>query len=359
MKFFTPFRHGPVTDRIYRQLTIMFLFALLLVVFGFALSIHGLSQINSHTQQVIEVNNKKLQLARIMLEALQSRRYSLFIYAHLDDEFAHQDSWETFNQAASDYLTARAQMLELDLSVEEQQELRKLDRLTAAAQPMQLAVIHMIQQGELENARKYLIEEARIAQEHVIRQITKIVDIQKGNNLTAKVASDEIFLRTILEIVLIVFLIIISGIVLAYGISGSIAIKSGEIEHQQRKFKALFEASHDAVVLINGWYITEYNEAAEKLFLINAVKQDQLNLKSLLPERQENGDDTAALIFDAVGQAIRRHEYVSLAAVLNRMDGERFAGEIHISVIELDGQRIVQMVVREVPEHKQVHSRVA
>ena len=359
MKIFTPFKRGPVTDRIYRQLSIMFLFALLLVVFGFALSIHGLNQINTQTQQVIEVNNRKLQLARIMLEALQSRRYSLFIYAHINDEFSRHDIWETFNQAASDYLTARGQMLEQDLSVEEQEELRKLDGLTATGQPMQLNVVNMVQQGELENARRYLIEEARIAQEQVIIQIRKIVDIQKNNNRLAKEASDTIYLRTIWEIILIGFIVIISGIVLAYGISGSIAMKSGEIEHQQRKFKALFEASHDAVVLINGWYITEYNEAAEDMFKMNAVRQDQLNLKNLLPERQENGEDTAAMIFDAVDQAIRRQEYIKLSALLNRMDGEPFYCEIHISVIELDGQKIEQMAVRDIPEHRESRSRVA
>jgi PAS domain S-box-containing protein len=250
-------------------------------------------------------------------------------------------------------------LLEQVLSVQEREELAKLDQLTAVGQPMQLTVVNMIERGETADARSYLMEKARLAQEHIIKQITKIVNIQKNNNRFAKITSDQIYLRTIWEVILIGTVIVISGIALAYGVSHSIAIKSGEIEHQQRKFKALFEASHDAVILINGWYITEYNEAAEHLFRIDAVRQDKLNLKSLLPERQENGEDTAALIFDAVQQAIRRREYVKLEAVLHRLDGKSFLSEIHISVIELDGQMIVQLVVRDIPELKEAHSRVA
>lgn len=359
MKFGIPFKRGPVTDLIYRQLSIVFLLSILLIVFGFALSVNGLNQINSQTRQIIEVNNQKLQLARAMLEALQMRRYSLFIYAHLNDDFARHEVWESFNQAASDYLIARSSLLEQELSVEERDELKKLDQLTAGAQPMQLSVVYLVEQREIEQARRYLMENARLAQEQVIQQITKIVEIQKRNNRAAKVRSDEIYLRTIWEIIPIGIVVILSGILLAYGMSRSIASKSGEIEHQQRKFKALFEASHDAVFLINGWQITEYNEAAERLFQIRTVRQDQLNLRRVLPEKQKNGEDTAAIIFDAVDKAIRRKEYVKLEAMLSSIDGKQFYSEIHISVIELDGQKIVQMVVRDIPEAGETHSRVA
>jgi hypothetical protein len=67
MKFGIPFKRGPVTDLIYRQLSIVFLLSILLIVFGFSLSVNGLNQINSQTRQIIEVNNQKLQFARAML----------------------------------------------------------------------------------------------------------------------------------------------------------------------------------------------------------------------------------------------------------------------------------------------------
>ena len=359
MMFDVKSRRGPVTELIYRQLAVIFLFVVFLLVAGFVLSLHALKEINAHTQQITVVNNTKLQLARMMLEALQTRRYSLFIYAHIEDEIARQDVWEEFNHAASDYLRARARILQQELSAEERRELRRLDELTKAGQPKQITVVNLIDRGETENAKRYLIEDARLAQEKVIIQIRKIVELQQRSNREAKLASDEIYLLALWEIIPIGLVIVLVGIVLAYGVSGSIARKSGEIEYQQRKFKALFEASHDAVVLINGRQISEYNEAAVQLFHIDVAMQDQLNLERLLPDRQDDGGSTAAIIFDAVNKAIRTRDYVRLEATLCRVNGENFSSEVHISVIELDGQQIVQMVVREYPEYDNVQAHVA
>ena len=359
MQFQVNFKRGPVTELIYRQLAMIFLFVILLVVAGFSLSINALKEINAQTQQIIDVNNSKLRYAGTMLEALQTRRYSLFIYTHLEDEFARLDLWEDFNQAASDYLLAREQMMRLPMSDEEKQELALLDELAAIGQPRQLAVLRMIERGDSEAARKFLMEDARLAQEKVINQTRTIVELQKRSNREAKLASDEIYLIAFWEIIPIGLIVVFVGILLAYGVSGSIARKSGEIEYQQRKFKALFEASHDAVVLINGRQISEYNEAAEQLFHIDIAMQDQLNLDRFLPERQDDGSSTAALVFDAVNKAIRTRDYVRLEATLCRMNGENFHSEVHISVIELDGQQIVQMVVKDIPEIEGVHSQVA
>ena len=51
------------------------------------------------------------------------------------------------------------------------------------------------------------------------------------------------------------------------------------------------------------------------------------------------------IVFEAVERAKRYKEYVRVETMLKRTDQQSFLSEMHISVIELDGQQIVQMVV--------------
>ncbi|MGM0381072.1 MAG: PAS domain-containing protein [bacterium] len=128
---------------------------------------------------------------------------------------------------------------------------------------------------------------------------------------------------------------------------------SAEKTDEQVKFRQIFESSRDAIMLIGPEGYIDCNEATLELFDVE-TKEDfkQLSPWKLSPSTQPDGSNSI--------EAAREHINRALAEGTDffewthkRKDGETFFSEVKLSSFELEGQEIVQALVRDITERKQ------
>jgi len=121
----------------------------------------------------------------------------------------------------------------------------------------------------------------------------------------------------------------------------------------EEKFRALFEASRDAIMLLDEKGFFDCNRATLEMFGV-ADKETFVSLHpaELSPPRQPDGADsrTAAdrKIADAFRTGHHRFEWVH-----RRRNGENFPAEVWLTKFELEGRTVLQATVRNITERKQ------
>ncbi len=128
--------------------------------------------------------------------------------------------------------------------------------------------------------------------------------------------------------------------------------RSAQLTQSESQFRTLFEASQDAVIILEGPLLVECNHAALEMFGYSA-KQAFLNVPtaSHVPKRQPNGElsaDVAAahIAVMATGE-LRPFEWVWL-----RANGTPFHSEVQLSPAEYRGGPAIQAVIRDISDRK-------
>ncbi|MEM6591178.1 MAG: PAS domain-containing protein [Cyanobacteria bacterium P01_C01_bin.73] len=117
-------------------------------------------------------------------------------------------------------------------------------------------------------------------------------------------------------------------------------------------FTQLFEASKDAVLLIENGVVIDCNQATVAM-MQSANKAEVLaqHPAQLSPERQPDGQlsqaKADAMIAIAFEQGSHRFEWVH-----RRLNGEDFWVEVQLTPLEIDGRRILHATWRDISDRK-------
>ncbi len=334
----------PTRYKIKRQLVGGFLLLNLVLISIIVTGMFQLQQVTDHLDQLAFNTNVKLQLASDMHESVHIRRNSLYRFVETLDQFRRVEEWETFNEAASVYLATRQQLSELLTSQTERNLLNDLDKLTLKGQPLQLKVIDLVYEGYLDEASLVLFDEAKPVQSQVIEQIGHLLgQFETDKDRLVEEAHDThqqaLYVMAILGVIAIIL-----SITIALVVTRNVSQHIRESQLQQRKYRALFESSLDAIFLWHDWKLIQSNDAARRMFRIEDHAESSLTLLDLLPKHQANGDGPAEVL-----QELFEHtsEYDLYYCEMQRRDGSRFPVDIRLSHVQLDDAKVVQMVIRD------------
>ena len=126
-----------------------------------------------------------------------------------------------------------------------------------------------------------------------------------------------------------------------------------------RRYRVLYDHSRDAVMMTTRDGLYDCNRAALKLFGAPSREVlESLHPGELSPERQPDGrlsrEAAQAWLDEAFAEGSARFEWVHC-----RLDtGERFYCEVLLNAVELDGQTVVQAVLRDITERVRDRERL-
>ncbi|WP_019627102.1 diguanylate cyclase [Thioalkalivibrio sp. ALJT] len=131
-----------------------------------------------------------------------------------------------------------------------------------------------------------------------------------------------------------------------------------ELKRSEAKHRTLFEATSDAVMLLDKSRFLDCNPATLAMF--GCASRDEFITKhpaELSPPVQPGGTDSRTL----ADQHIRRA--LDLGSDLfewqhRRMDGEIFTAEVLLTPMNMDGQQLLQAVVRDITERKRAQEEL-
>ena len=130
------------------------------------------------------------------------------------------------------------------------------------------------------------------------------------------------------------------------------------LQHSEEKFRTLFSASRDAILLLDRKNYLDCNEAALEMFGC-ASKADfcAKTLGKISPPKQPDGRDSASAASEIVETTFKtgmlRYEWA-----FERFDGAQFPAEVSLNVVELEGQPIIQGVIRDISWRKEAEQQL-
>ena len=121
----------------------------------------------------------------------------------------------------------------------------------------------------------------------------------------------------------------------------------------ETKFRTLFEASSDAVVLLDKAVFFDCNQAALILFgCRNKEEFCSLHLKDFSPETQENGQNSLDLAKGKLETAYVGGKVNFEYIFTNAKTKNDFFADVLISPMELNGKTVLQAVIRDITQRK-------
>ncbi|MDQ2100623.1 MAG: PAS domain S-box protein [Tychonema bourrellyi B0820] len=130
------------------------------------------------------------------------------------------------------------------------------------------------------------------------------------------------------------------------------------LQTSEHKFRSLYEATSDAVMLLNEKEFFDCNSATLKIFGCTNKKEFYgKHPREFSPLFQPSGEDSASLSSQQINIAIAtgscRFDWVH-----KRLDGSEFPAEVLLNVMEINGQKFLQAVVRDITDRKRDEDQI-
>ncbi len=121
----------------------------------------------------------KVTLATRMHSSARERTVGLQRLTILRDPFERDEQWMLYLSKASEFAQARAALLALPLTADEEAILKRQGQLTGIAVPIQERVVNLIWAGRTLEAQRLLVAEAIPAQDLVLEQLSALYQLQE------------------------------------------------------------------------------------------------------------------------------------------------------------------------------------
>ncbi|MBD1829560.1 PAS domain S-box protein [Microcoleus vaginatus GB1-A2] len=124
------------------------------------------------------------------------------------------------------------------------------------------------------------------------------------------------------------------------------------LQESEHKFRSLYEATSDAVMLLDKKEFFHCNPATLKIFGCTNKKEFYgKHPREFSPPFQPNGQDSASLVSQRINTAMQRGS-CRFDWVHKRLDGSEFPAEVLLNSMEINGRKVIQAVVRDITDRK-------
>lgn|GEM_PF-1079135 len=131
------------------------------------------------------------------------------------------------------------------------------------------------------------------------------------------------------------------------------------LKENENKFRAIFEASNDAIVLLNKKYFIDCNNRALEMYGIKDKEEFRKHSPAdMSPPFQPDGQDSSAAAQNKIQTAFEQG-YNHFEWMHRRADGEEFPAEVSLSSFIYKGEVVLQATVHDISFRKKVEEERA
>ncbi|MEM9945764.1 MAG: PAS domain S-box protein [Cyanobacteria bacterium P01_D01_bin.36] len=131
-----------------------------------------------------------------------------------------------------------------------------------------------------------------------------------------------------------------------------------QLTNSEAKYRTLNESTQDAVMLLNDKGFIDCNPATLAMFgYIEKAEFKGVVPAEHSPVRQPNGHRSTHLVRAAYAKATRSGTY-NFEWTHKRKDGSLFPAEVWLTAMEIDGETVIQAVVRDITQRKKIEADV-
>ena len=180
----------PIQHSHNRLFLLGFFSILLLVLLSASVNLYSLLNINKKVNQIISINSRKIEVLRVMRDAMRERQVTLRDMIIHTDPFDIDEDWRRHNRSAEKFLVARDQLVALGFTPEERQEFDILREKVTKGGLIQTKITELLLRGEnTDESIQQLIENAFVAQQDAFTQMDKLFALQRRTTTEALVTT--------------------------------------------------------------------------------------------------------------------------------------------------------------------------
>ncbi|NEM97107.1 PAS domain S-box protein [Pontibacter burrus] len=129
-----------------------------------------------------------------------------------------------------------------------------------------------------------------------------------------------------------------------------------QLSHSEDKYKLLFDASYDAILLFKDYKVIDCNEKALQYF--RCKREDLVSATPLefSPEFQPDGTRSSEKMKQYMEQILSNGVPITLEWLNIRKDGTYIDSEINLNRLQIDGEYYVQAFKRDITQRKQIQN---
>ncbi|OYY95846.1 MAG: hypothetical protein B7Y41_00740 [Hydrogenophilales bacterium 28-61-23] len=333
-----------------------FALALALIVALIFLGLHQLAATNAHLESIVQENSVKSRLANQMRDILRDRAISMLTIVVTSDPFEKDEEMLRFYEFGSAYQQVRLDLYSQISRPREREVLAHIDHLTNTNQPVMVRTVDLAVDGYTFLAFEELQREGIPLQRALVKELDALILIQRD---MTKLAADEAradYDQTRWLMMTLGALAVLAAGLVAITVMRRTARLAAATEHERTKFQTLFETNTDGIVILNRQGFSDCNPATLEMFRMNRV-EDFLKRKpeDLGVESQPCGTPPYMLAERHIQQAVEKgHAFFKWTA--RRPDGSTFPAEIALHAMNLDGEPVIQAIMRDVSAQKEVEA---
>ncbi len=334
-----------------------FAVVLALMVSLAVLGLTQMSSINGRLERIVNENNKKIELASIMRDSLRQRIISMHTIVSAHDHFEKDAELQKFFSYGVNFTNARKIMDTMISSPREKDILDSIRTSATATQPIVVRSLELAMEERNAEALKSMHDEAIPAQQELVAELDSMLALQRSASNKAAYEAAAAYIKTKLIMTLMGASLALIGAAIAIFVLRRTKQQSVAIEREQIKYKTLFTTNSDSIVLLDEQGFTDCNQAAVDLFqLANVAEFCRRRPSDLGPPTQPDGTPSAEYAGRYIQRAIENghcdFEWLGL-----KRDGTEFPSEISLHSMVLNGQVVVQAIMRDITERKRNEDR--
>ncbi|MDO9635712.1 MAG: diguanylate cyclase, partial [Thiobacillus sp.] len=172
-------------------LLVGFVTQLLLIVFVTAIGLQQLGVTTRNLHQVVDVHMRKQNYTKRMVVAARERTVILLILPQIRDPLERDSLLQKFREQGTDFGVARLALLAMPLSAKEAELVSRQGQLTAAAQPIQLQVIDLMNADFIKDATELVLHTAIPMQNEVMSVLSQLENETQSESTAASQRARE------------------------------------------------------------------------------------------------------------------------------------------------------------------------
>jgi len=333
---------------------------LLLMAAVAAIGVNHVRTLSRQVSAIVAERNQKSEMATSM-RALHEARYQSLIFAScLEDPFQRDEEVMRFARMASEFIATRDHFLALPLDQEEHALWARVREQVRVVEETATQVIDQLQSDQLNEARHMTMAQVLPAQEHMMAEWNKLVEMQRARNRTAlaETARASEYAENLVRL-LSGGTIVAALLVAVFVIRLSSRLHKDLWEEKERN-RVTLQAIGDAIIRFDHAHEISYlNPAAEELLgvtLISARSRPIAEVMQLF-DRESRDDLTAPLVLKTFS-GMR----VDLPPTASLLSGSGLEYEIEGSCTPILDPRSNPMggvlIVRDVTEAREMHRKI-
>ncbi len=334
--------------------------ALILLLAVIGLGVHQMKLINGRLERIVEVNNVKSRLASHMRDSLRDRAIVMHDMVVSIDTWEKEDLFERFLTYGEQYAKDRSRLAQLLETPEEKGLLAKLDEITAINQPIMYEVTEAAREQNNYGGLTLLQQQAIPLQGRLVEALDGMSLLQREASERAARDTFSAYQETRSLMLGLGALATVLAVGVAWLVSRRVAEQTRQLDGEKLKFQTLFESNSDAVVILDETGFIDCNPATLRMFGMNSANEFlSCTIPALGAARQGPAQEDAFSYAQRMLSLARTEGHAFMEWQGRRLDGSVFPAEIAMHAMELEGRPVIQAILRDISERKQVEQAMA